>query len=96
MWPNPQETADLATFTEGILNGKLYFLSSERGFLDPYTQIPISYYLPLERKPIRMVISYFFIVFITIITMFRFYQSEEIYFCFFWWLTHLISYILTY
>ena len=25
MWPNPQETADLVTFTEKILNGKLHF-----------------------------------------------------------------------
>ena len=25
MWPNPHETADLATFTEEILNGKIYF-----------------------------------------------------------------------
>ena len=24
MWPNPQETADLVTFTEEILNGKLH------------------------------------------------------------------------
>ena len=24
MWPNPQETVDLATFTEEILNGKLH------------------------------------------------------------------------
>ena len=29
MWPNPQETADLDTFTEEILNGKLHFLSGE-------------------------------------------------------------------
>ena len=28
MGPNPQETADLVTFTEGILNGKLHFLCS--------------------------------------------------------------------
>ena len=28
MWPNPQETADLVTFTEEIVNGKLYFLCS--------------------------------------------------------------------
>ena len=28
MWPNPQETADLVTFTEGILNEKLPFLCS--------------------------------------------------------------------
>ena len=28
MWPNPQETADLVTFTEEILNGKLHFLCS--------------------------------------------------------------------
>ena len=29
MWPNPQETEDLITFTEEILNGKLHFLCSE-------------------------------------------------------------------
>ena len=28
MWLNPQETADLVTFTEQILNGKLHFLYS--------------------------------------------------------------------
>ena len=26
MWPNPQETADLVTFNDEILNGKLHFL----------------------------------------------------------------------
>ena len=26
MWPNPQETADLVTFTEEILNGKFDIL----------------------------------------------------------------------
>ena len=30
MWPNPQETADLVTFTEEILNEKLHFLCSVR------------------------------------------------------------------
>ena len=28
MWPNPQVTADLVTFIEEILNGKLHFLCS--------------------------------------------------------------------
>ena len=28
MWPNPQKTADLVTFTEEILNGELHFLCS--------------------------------------------------------------------
>ena len=28
MWPNPQETADLLTFTGEILNGKFHFLFS--------------------------------------------------------------------
>ena len=28
MWPNPQFPADLVTFTEEILNGKLHFLWS--------------------------------------------------------------------
>ena len=28
MWPNPQETGDLVTFPEEMLNGKLHFLCS--------------------------------------------------------------------
>ena len=28
MWPNHQETVNLVTFTEEILNGKLHFLCS--------------------------------------------------------------------
>ena len=28
MWPNPQETTDLVTFTEETLNEKFYFLCS--------------------------------------------------------------------
>ena len=28
MWPNPQEIADLVTFTEEIVNGKIHFLYS--------------------------------------------------------------------
>ena len=31
MWPNPQETAYLVTFTEKIPNGKLHFLCSAIG-----------------------------------------------------------------
>ena len=30
MWPNPQETVDLVTFTKEILNGKPHFLCSEK------------------------------------------------------------------
>ena len=33
MWPNPQEFADLVTFTEEIFNEKLDFLWSDRYFL---------------------------------------------------------------
>ena len=29
MWPNPQETVDLVTFAEEILNEKIHFLYSE-------------------------------------------------------------------
>ena len=29
MWPNPQETADLVTFTEQFLTGKFHFLYSD-------------------------------------------------------------------
>ena len=33
MWPNPQEIADLVTFTEEILNQKLHFLCRDLSFL---------------------------------------------------------------
>ena len=29
MWQNPQETADLAIFTEEVLNGKLFFFAQK-------------------------------------------------------------------
>ena len=29
MWPNPQETVDVITFDEEILNGKLCFLCND-------------------------------------------------------------------
>ena len=32
MWPNSQFPADLVTFTEETVNGKLHFLGSERDF----------------------------------------------------------------
>ena len=32
MWPNPRFPADLVTFTESILNGKLHFLCSRKGY----------------------------------------------------------------
>ena len=34
MWPNPQKSEDLVTFTEEIFNGKLHFLRSERKTLN--------------------------------------------------------------
>ena len=30
MWPNPEQTRDLVTFTEEMLNGKLHFLCSTK------------------------------------------------------------------
>ena len=36
MWPNPQILADLVTFTEEILNGKLHTLHSGRAYLGLY------------------------------------------------------------
>ena len=33
MWPNPQESADLVTFTEEILNEKLQFLRGDVYFI---------------------------------------------------------------
>ena len=46
MWPNPQFPADLVTFTEEILNGKLHFLCSVKfWFLKTSWKNPASIYL---------------------------------------------------
>ena len=37
MWPNREETADLVTFTEEILNGKLHFLCNACAMSDNKT-----------------------------------------------------------
>ena len=44
MWPHPQETADLVTFTEEILNGKFHFLCSV------YQTVLITSQMKIENK----------------------------------------------
>ena len=39
MWPNPQETADLVTFTEEILNGKHFLCSVRFNFSTKFPKI---------------------------------------------------------
>ena len=43
MWPNPQETADLVTFTEEIFNGKLNFCVQNKPFIWSYEAPLIKY-----------------------------------------------------
>ena len=43
MWRNPQETVDLVTFAEEILNGKLHFLCSDNSRIRP---VPIKFLNP--------------------------------------------------
>ena len=60
---NSQETADLVTFTEEILNGKLHFLCSEKSMndsqlrKDSITSFDASFdtmlYLDIELIPVR-------------------------------------------
>ena len=52
MWPNPQFPANLITFTEEIINGKLPFLYSALGFMwiiGFYTNILIIYFWHIEK-----------------------------------------------
>ena len=47
MWPNPQETANLVTFTEEIFNGKLHFSSCVYDYLFSKTKLlnpPVTLY----------------------------------------------------
>ena len=46
MWPYPQETVDLVTFTEEIVNGKLHFLRSA----DFIKELLHSQYLPAQSQ----------------------------------------------
>ena len=58
MWPNQQETADLVTFTEEILNGKLPFHAVKIIFLDVVIQIQMKHfqarYVPKKNLPPEM------------------------------------------
>ena len=51
MWPNPQKTADLVTFTGEILNGKLHFLCSVNTY--HWIFIPV-----IMSHIIKLIISY--------------------------------------
>ena len=48
MWPNLQEIADLVTFTEKTLKGKLYILCSETTFFQIALEILLNKYMLYE------------------------------------------------
>ena len=52
MWPNPQEAADLVTFTEESLNGKVHFLRSVKKWEDDSnrTKYTTRFYTFSEKK----------------------------------------------
>ena len=52
MWPNPQETANLVTFTEEILNEKFHFLCS----VITYKQLFLLWFSPLKYMQYLVVI----------------------------------------
>ena len=60
MRPNPQFTADLVTFTEKILNGKLHFLCSVK-FLSGQNFWPFLTFFVLCTNFIIVVATYIFI-----------------------------------
>ena len=51
MWPNPQETVDLGTFTEEILNGKLFFFAVYETYF--VIDIPEMLHKQLFKLPLR-------------------------------------------
>ena len=50
MQPNQQETADLITFTEEILNGKLYFLCNVNDEVEPVKTFSSTIALTQKKK----------------------------------------------
>ena len=57
MWPNPRETADLVTFTEKFLNGKLHFLCSDSIWVE------IKEYLNIQSLTFKHLIFFFIFIF---------------------------------
>ena len=53
MWPNPQDTADLVTFTEEIINRKLHFLCSLHKTL-MYQPRSLTPWLRLKRRKLNV------------------------------------------
>ena len=51
MWPNPQETVNLVTFTEEILNGKLYLWEPLAVTLAGNRKIIISHHYLHQQHP---------------------------------------------
>ena len=51
MWPNPQETADLITLTEEILDEKLHFFCEVFGFQDFIFNVFNRFFLTLSVLP---------------------------------------------
>ena len=49
MYPNPQFAADLVTFTEEILNGKLHFLCSAMPCFQIMTLLQMAYKVPFSK-----------------------------------------------
>ena len=56
MWPNPQETADLVTFTEEILNGNFIFYAV-RGFFVQVTLQQVMINVPRDQPAISQEVT---------------------------------------
>ena len=52
MWPNPQETPDLVTFTAEILNGKLNFILSVKVVFEEVVKLALALKLAKIMKAI--------------------------------------------
>ena len=66
MWPDPQKTGDLVTFSKEILNGKLYFLCSKSygisiyGVIDGYSRCIIWLLVEAANHIPELIAKYYF------------------------------------
>ena len=82
MWPDPQFPADLVTFTEEILNGKLHFLSSEIPAVRPlliFIVIMIGILAKRFGRTFHLVMSVYVCVYIPIGTCMYAYMYKYVY-----------------
>ena len=89
MWPNPQETVDLVTFTEKVLNGKFHFLCSDSsGFIIVVLFFAFLFHAQAEKQ---VVISIYNTGMQVLLSLIGDFEVKKLYLALLLWPFHILS-----